>query len=177
MRFEKFLETYVRELTGQRSLRANVLVNVCQRKEHAREACFFYLFATGRMPMSLALAEGKSYRIEWAEVYQHVRECDSFDSLWQAEPSLPARYGKVLRSYYAAAHKAQSDERLKRRMREDFVSWSSELGLSNRSVALKAGVDPSNFNAFMRRQELGRLSVDAVQRVSRAYVEMFRERA
>lgn len=174
MRFEKYLEEYVRDLTGQHSLRANVLVNVCERKDHAREACFFYLLARGKMPDALALAEGTSFEDEWADVYEQVRQCLSFEDLWRMEQGLPTRYGKVLRSYRSEAERARRCARLKLDMREDFLSWSQELGLSNRSVAIRAGVDPSNFNAFMRNRDVGRLSIDAVARVGRVYVAELR---
>jgi len=166
--FKGFLARYLRELSGQRSLRIPLLVALAEKENpRLREPLFLYAAITGRTDRLMAEVENEALRAEYEKV---LPEGDIEELLKHESQRLPERYRKVFQSYKSIVGQTATENKTKLLMWQKTKKLQGEKQLSNYRVYTDLQLNPGNANRFLKHGDTSKVSLDVARRMLR-YVE------
>jgi hypothetical protein len=171
--FDGFLSKYVRELSFCKS---NSLAKLSTEAEELNprlcEPLLLYAFLTHDKNTIRRLF--RQNQILTSEFNQHFFQFDNSSDFMSALElncsTFPQSYYKVYKSYLSLRDRYQNDSHTKSLMKKKIVTLQKQKQLTDYRIYADLHINSGNFNAFMKRDCLDRLSLEATRKVLR-YLE------
>ena len=165
-----FLESYVKYLSGEKTVDLPRLVSLLPSEPRLAEPLVLWAAVTGRSDRLTAALEGDPLVQEVRLVEQLAADGRLEDVLTSADPRLRPEYAKAWRSYAARRDAPARDARLKLEARERVLALETEKKVSRYRMAKDLGLNPGNLNAFLVQGNPRKLGLDKAYELVR-YLE------
>ena len=160
--FVGFLKQYVRELSGEDTLK---IFRLAEDAEHAnprlREPLVFYALFSNKVDVLSRAVRGK-----WLEKGIIQRSPQDMLALLESDSDiLPDNYRKVYRSYRSVASRMQTENYTKELMLNRIRQLQEENDISNYRLYSTLKLNPGNVNAFLKHGDTGKVSLDTARKI------------
>ena len=116
-----------------------------------------------REPLALYIKLYKNnYRAKSNVLIQAVKYLDSFPDVWIAlqQQKLKYEYNKVYVSYFNCLNRYKNEADTKLKIRERVLKEQAKKNISNRHICAALNLNPGNINAFLKKGDTSKLSLD-----------------
>ena len=161
--FKGYLANYLRELSGQKSLRLSWLASKAESENpRLREPLLLYAMASDSTHMLLAALQSSKLKAE----YERLLALGNVEGLLHSDDHrLPERYRKVYRSYLSVRDRQGADNHTKRLMWQKSRTLQDKKQVSNYRVYTDLRLNPGNANAFLKHGDVGKVSLATARKV------------
>jgi hypothetical protein len=146
--FAGFLKSYVRSLSKTETNSLYKLTKeAADENPRLREPLFLYAKFT-----------------EYKNLANRYDKAGFEAALQNAMSPLPEEYKKVWKSYLSKKNRLQNDNHTKELMRNKVVKLQKSKGVSNYRLYADLGLNPGNFNAWLKYGDPNKVSLDTARR-------------
>lgn len=152
-----FLSEYTRYLSYSGSLNIHSLYSEMNEKNHRlKEPLFLYSYYNRKSEVLKKYLTDK----DKAE-FSHLEELLTENRLSE----LPADYAKVFNSYQCKLGKTGNENRVKSLMIDRIIKLKQEKNISNYKIYTSLGINPGNFNDFIKNRKTNKLGLQKSREV------------
>ena len=169
--FAGFLHRYVRELSmsGTNSI-SKLAREAAKDNVRLREPLLLYALFSDNSGLLRGSIDNEVLLEQFYTILSQYDKTQMLQALKENDPSLPAEYRKVWRSYLARKNRKETDAQTKELIRQRILSMQSEKGVSNYRIYKTLGLNPGNINDWLKNGAGEKVSL-ATARKAFAYVQ------
>lgn len=169
--FSGFLKSYVRSLslTETNSI-YRLAKEATDENPRLREPLLLYAVFTHKTDVLLRATKVPAVYSEYKSFANKFDEKGFEAALQDATSPLPEGYTKIWRSYLSKKNRPQNDNHTKALMRNKIVKLQQAKGVTNYRLYADLGLNPGNFNAWLKYGEPNKVSLATARRTVR-YLE------
>ena len=149
--FVGFLRRYVRELSmsGTNSM-SKLAREAATDNYRLREPMLLYALFTDNSALLIKSIDNEALIEQYNAILNKYSKVQMLQALKENDPSLPAKYRKVWRSYLAQKNRKETDAQTKELIRQRILSMQKEKGVSNYRIYKTLGLNPGNINDWLK---------------------------
>ena len=160
--FESFLATYVKELSFSNTLNLNKLTKeVLFDNPRLKEPLFLYVLTSGKTTLFMQYISDTALSDE----FNNLLNKDTLQLVIERNSELPIEYTKVYKSYVCIRDRSKAENHTKELMLNKFRRLKNEKRISDYKIYTDLKINPGNFNAFVKREQFDKLSLDKFREV------------
>lgn len=163
--FAGFLKSYVRSLsmTETNSL-YKLAEEAADKNPRLREPLLLYAVFTDKTDVLLRAVKVPALYLDYKNLTNRYDKAGFEAELQDMRSPLPDEYKKVWRSYLSKKNRLQNDNHTKDLMRNKVVKLKKAKGVSNYRLYADLGLNPGNFNAWLKYGAPNKVSLDTARR-------------
>ena len=163
--FAGFLKNYVRSLsmTNTNSL-YKLAEEAWDRNPRLREPLLLYAVFTDKIEVLLRATKAPALYSDYQDLISKYDKVGFEAALRDTKSSVPGKYKKVWQSYLTKKNRLQNDNHTKELMRNKIVKLQKVKGVSNYRLYTDLGLNPGNFNSWLKYGETRKVSLDTARR-------------
>lgn len=161
--FKGFLKSYVYELSDCKSYSLMKLARESSSKNpRLREPLLLYALLTYDKATALRLLRSDSALVsDYSQFFAKYKTTEELlNALNQASSDVPLSYLKVFKSYLSVKNRCANDSHTKSLMRTKMLQLQQQKGVSAYRVYTALKLNPGNYHAFMKKNQLDKLSLE-----------------
>ncbi|NLV50690.1 MAG: transcriptional regulator [Clostridiales bacterium] len=163
--FTGFLKSYVRALSAAETNSLYKLTKeAADENPRLREPLLLYAKFTDNTDVLLRAAKKTALYSEYKNLANRYDKAGFEAALQNASSPLPEEYKKVWRSYLSKKNRLQNDNHTKELMRNKVVKLQKAKGVSNYRLYADLGLNPGNFNTWLKYGDPSKVSLDTARR-------------
>lgn len=169
--FAGFLKSYVRSLsTTETNSLYKLADEAADKNPRLREPLLLYAVFTDKTDVLLRAAKVPALYSDYENLTNRYDKTDFETALQDASSPLSEEYKKVWRSYLSKKNRLQNDNHSKELLRNKVVRLQKAKGVSNYRLYADLGLNPGNFNAWLKYGDPNKVSLD-IARQTVKYLE------
>ncbi len=163
--FKGFLKSYVRSLSKAETNSLYKLVKeAADKNPRLREPLLLYAKFTDSTDVLLRAAQKTALYSEYKNLANRYDKVGFEAAIQDASSPLSEEYKKVWTSYLSKKNRQQNDNHTKELMRDTVVKLQGAKGVSNYRLYADLGLNPGNFNAWLKHGDPNKVSLDTARR-------------
>lgn len=163
--FAGYLKSYVRSLsTTETNSLYKLAEEAADKNPRLREPLLLYAVFTDKTEVLLGAAKVPALYSDYNNLTNRYDKAGFEAALQEASSPLPEEYKKVWRSYLSKKNRLQNDNHTKDLMRNKVVKLQKAKGVSNYRLYADLGLNPGNFNAWLKYGDPNKVSLDTARR-------------
>ena len=156
LKFETFLERYIHDVTGKRTLNIHKLSKIARKNVRLVDPLILYCTFTSKRLLLLGHIESK-YAPLVAEVTRENFLDDAFDN---------NSFKKIWNSYQRQLNMKENNNEIKKLARNKIVKMMKKKKITNYRVYSNLKLNPGNVNDFLTNSNVEKVSLDLVKRIN-----------
>ena len=158
--FAGFLKSYVRSLSlAETNSLYKLAKEASDENPRLCEPLLLYAVFTDKTDVLLRAAKAHTLYLDYKNLADKYDKASFTAALQDASSPLPEEYKKVWRSYLSKKNRLQNDNHTKELMRNKVVELQKAKGVSNYRLYADLGLNPGNFNAWMKYGDSNKVSL------------------
>lgn len=159
--FKGYLNSYVQQLVGQKTLSLSKLMKLVESEPRVVEPLLLWAVVSGHADRLSRLLNGRQTLELELRMLAALKERGELESALAGDDSgLRPEYSKTWRSYTVRRDAPARDAQLKLKMRDRALELEATKGVTRYRMAKDLGLNPGNLHAFLTQANTSKLSLE-----------------
>ena len=163
--FSGFLSRYTQDLSESKTNSISKLSQEAARDNfRLREPLLLYALFSGKEALLQRRVKGTPLEEQYNSIIDKCSKEQLLHAFMTDDPKLPYSFKKVWRSYLAQKNLKATDAHTKEMIRQRILALQKEKGISNYQIYKELGLNPGNFNDWLKNGAGEKVSLASARR-------------